>query len=79
MSEVIIRFYNELAFQKQVHPESSSTAALQWASDKIERLHAALEAIANECDPADPEWSNPVEARQFIWGVTHKALANEQD
>jgi hypothetical protein len=38
---------------------------MQLVMQSNNKLRAALEEIANECDPVDPEWSNPVEARQF--------------
>jgi len=48
MDDVVDGFLNELEYQKHVRPNSTCTAALQWAHDEIARLRAGLRDIAKE-------------------------------
>lgn len=42
---------------------------------EIERMKNALEVIAWECDPNDPEWHDAAGGRAFIFGLAQGALA----
>jgi len=44
------------------------------AEARLARAREALEEIANECDPDDPEWHFPAQARKHLWDVSQEAI-----
>ena len=54
---------------------AAEVRARNAAIEELTRLRDALEEIASDCDPADPEWGNPALGRRNCWDVTQRALA----